>query len=299
VQAMNSAASAPSLAIDVALTTTLRAREREPRAEATYIVVDVIRATTTLSVLFEQRCEQVLLAPSIEAVRAARLALGAEVVLAGEVGGAQPPGFDLGNSPAEVARSPLRGKTIVFATTNGTRAMRTCEGGRRVLVGCLRNANAVCAAAVQTQLASARAAAAPQAMRAPTLDAASEVDEIGRPADIMVVCSGRGGLPAYDDTLCAGYLVHALLRSAATHTVAAELGEGARIAAAVYEAAERAGPLRDALATADAARAIARIGLAGDLDWCAAVDATDVVPELAGDAPVAGLLTVRAVSRHG
>jgi 2-phosphosulfolactate phosphatase len=290
---MNSAARAPSLLIDVALTNTLLARELEPRAEATYIVVDVIRATTTLSVLFEQGCEQVLLAPSIEAVRAARLALGSEVVLAGEVGGARPPGFDLGNSPAEIARSPVRGKTIVFATTNGTRAMRACEGGRRILAGCLRNASAVCAAAVQTQLASGQALAAPEAMRTPALAAASEADEIGRPADIVVVCSGRGGLPAYDDTLCAGYLVHALLCAAATHSVAAELGEGARIAAAVYEAAERSGTLHDALATADAARAIARIGLTVDLDWCAAIDATDVVPELAGEASISGLLLVR------
>jgi len=287
---MNSAAHAPSLAIDVALTTTLLAREREPRADATYIVVDVIRATTTLSVLFEYGCEQVLLAPSIEAVRAARLVLGGEIVLAGEVGGARPPGFDLGNSPAEIAHSPVRGKTIVFATTNGTRAMRACEGGRRILAGCLRNASAVCAAAVQTQLASARATAAPEAIRAPTLDA----DEIGRPADVVVVCSGRAGLPAYDDTLCAGYLVHALQRAAATHSVAAKLGEGARIAVAVYEAAERSGTLRGALATSDAARAITRIGLADDLDWCAAVDSKDVVPELAGEASISGLLIVRA-----
>jgi 2-phosphosulfolactate phosphatase len=290
---MNSAARAPSLAIDVALTTTLLAREREPRADATYIVVDVIRATTTLSVLFEYGCEQVLLAPSIEAVRAARLVLGREAVLAGEVGGARPPGFDLGNSPAEIAHSPVRGKTIVFATTNGTRAMRACEGGRRILAGCLRNATAVCAAAVQTQLASAPAAAAPEAVRAPTLDAASEAEEIARPANIVVVCSGRGGLPAYDDTLCAGYLVRVLQRAAAIHTVDAELGEGARIAAAVYEAAEHTGTLRGALSTADAARAITRIGLAGDLDWCAAVDSTDVVPELAGEASISGLLIVR------
>jgi 2-phosphosulfolactate phosphatase len=264
------------------------------QGHSTYIVVDVIRATTTLTALFDRGCAEVLLAPGIEAAQTARDALGHAFLLAGEVGGARPPGFDLGNSPAEIARSDVQGRSIIFATTNGTRTMRACQGGRRVLAGCLRNARAVCAEAVighmpDSPLPAPPTRAAPPAVAGDT----SEAPEAAYTPDIMVVCSGRGGRPAYDDTLCAGYLVRDVERAAAVRNRAVELGEGARIALGVLEAAEISGTLRDALARSGAARAIERIGLSDDLTWCAATDTTEIVPVLSGEAGTTGLLVVR------
>jgi phosphosulfolactate phosphohydrolase-like enzyme len=60
------------------------------------------------------------------------------------------------------------------------------------------------------------------------------------------------------------------------------LGEGARIALAVWREIEQADDLRGALASSRAGRTIAAIGLEADLDACAAVDATDIVPALVG-----------------
>jgi phosphosulfolactate phosphohydrolase-like enzyme len=108
---------------------------------------------------------------------------------------------------------------------------------------------------------------------------------------VVIVCSGRGGLPAYDDTLCAGTIaehVRTCLRDASPPEW---LGEGARIALAVAAEARQHG-IRAALGASDAGRAVGEVGLEEDLDWCAEVDATDVVPRVAGNARD-GLLVVR------
>src|SRR5207247_1190946 len=64
-------------------------------------------------------------------------------LLAGEQGGLAPAGFDFGNSPVAFAAAALAGRRVVFATTNGTRAMHMAREASLVLLGCLRNRSAV------------------------------------------------------------------------------------------------------------------------------------------------------------
>jgi 2-phosphosulfolactate phosphatase len=49
----------------------------------------------------------------------------------------------LGNSPTEYTRATVGGKTVVFTTTNGTRAMMPCRAARRVLIGAFVNRSAI------------------------------------------------------------------------------------------------------------------------------------------------------------
>lgn len=281
------------LRLDVALT--LADLAPEGRQRRVFVVVDVIRATTTLCVLFERGCRRALVAPDIATARDLRGRRAfAEYLLAGEVGGVAPPGFDLGNSPAEVAEADLAGRSVLFATTNGTRALAACAGGGAIFAGAFRNARAVAAAALaaHAQLAwlaptpdaddPARRALLPSALGAGAASEATLGDEEDI-ADVVFVCSGRTGHPAYDDTLCAGYLAREFLRQADASETPCLLGEGVRVALAVAEdgAATRA-RIREALAISDAAAAIRRVGLAGDLDFCADVDATALVPTVVG-----------------
>ncbi len=269
--ASDPSAAQPPLRLDVALTPSLLP-PKTPHDATVYIVVDVIRATTSLCVLFERGCREALLAPDVAAVRALRSALGPEILLAGEVSGARPEGFDCGNSPAELAQAPVAGRTVLFATTNGTRAIRACAGGRAILAGALRNAQAV----AQAALAAVPAASAPS----PT---ALDMDDEGERFDIVLVCSGRDDQPAYDDTICAGFILRRLMDAAAERGRVAALESGAQIALAALVGVEAGGGIRAALAQSGAYRAIERIGLAGDLDWCAATDVTEVVPRVTGD----------------
>jgi len=112
-----------------------------------YIVVDVIRATTSMAVMFDQGAARVLAASSIEQAReGARLAPGR--LLCGERNVQRIPGFDYGNSPTEFSRLDLLGRTAVIATSNGTRALHAVAQAPAVFVGCLLNRVAVCDAAI-------------------------------------------------------------------------------------------------------------------------------------------------------
>jgi 2-phosphosulfolactate phosphatase len=259
------------LTVDVALSP-LEVAGAERHASTVYIVLDVIRATTTLSVLFEQGCRRVLLAPEVDAARRAKAALGGSLLLAGEVGGLAPPDFDWGNSPADFAGQRFEGQELLFATTNGTRAVHACVGGRAILAGSLRNARAVAHAAI-------------------TLAADAGC---GGECLIVPVCAGRENRAAYDDALCAGAITEALLTAAAEARLPVTLESGAQIARDLFRYAESRGGLRDALAETRAAQALERVGLGRDVDWCAERDVSDWVPYVTDEEAPHGLLVVEA-----
>lgn len=145
------------------------------------VVIDVLRATTTIVGALDAGYERVLCADSID--RARHLA-GPGRILAGEVRCLKPEGFDLGNSPAQL--EPPLGSELVLATTNGAPAIVAAAAwSGSVLIGCLRNLGAL--------------------MEAIT-DAGSEVD-------VLLLCSGTNGAPALEDVYVAGRIVERLDRT--------------------------------------------------------------------------------------
>jgi len=116
----------------------------EIAAAPTGVVIDVIRATSTICQALATGYERVWCAAEVEDARA--LAGDGGVTLGGERLGVRIDGFDLGNSPREylAPRSPV----LAMSTTNGTRAIvtaaRSCE---RVVIASLLNLAAVTEAA--------------------------------------------------------------------------------------------------------------------------------------------------------
>jgi 2-phosphosulfolactate phosphatase len=244
--------------IEVALVPAFVEGDPNRRAGSIYVVVDVIRATTTLAAAFDSGCRKVLLAPDVETALERANREPGRFLLGGEREGVAPPGFDLGNSPDEYTRADLTGRELLFVTTNGTRALWVCIGGYAVFAGSYRNAEAV----VQASIRSARSA-----------------DQ----ASIVVVCAGRESQPAYDDTLCAGYLAREIADRVEKMDYRVEMESGARIATELSNAAiASATPLRQRLAESGAGQAVTRIGLGKDLDWCAAIDESRVAPRITG-----------------
>jgi len=144
----------------------------------TGIVIDVIRATSTICQALASGYERVFCAAEVEEARALRDALG-EGVLGGERNAVRIPGFDLGNSPREYVEPA--GKTLVLSTTNGTRAVVTAaEHCERVLVASLLN--------LATVVEAAR----------------------GHAEDVLVVCAGVQGTLNLDDSYVAGRIVQLL-----------------------------------------------------------------------------------------
>ena len=150
------------------------------------VVVDVLRATSTIAQALASGYESVLCCAEIDEARALRAELP-DSLLGGERQAIRVEGFDVGASPREFLEA--RARTLILSTTNGTRAIletaRRCE---RVLLGSLLNLSAV-----------ARAAA----------------DE-----DVVIVCAGFQGGFALDDVYCAGRIVQ-LLDGERTHAARA------------------------------------------------------------------------------
>ena len=116
----------------------------ELAAAPTGVVIDVIRATSTICQALATGYERVLCAAEVDDARA--LAAGGGVTLGGERLGVMIDGFDLGNSPREYLT--VRTPTLAMSTTNGTRAIVTAaERCERVLIASLLNLAAVTAAA--------------------------------------------------------------------------------------------------------------------------------------------------------
>jgi 2-phosphosulfolactate phosphatase len=142
------------------------------------IVVDVLRATSTIAQALDAGYPRVLCCREIEDARALREELG-EGLLGGERNASRIEGFDVGASPREFLEP--RRETLILSTTNGTAAILTAaERCEEVLLGSLLNLRAVAAAA----------------------------QERGR--DIAVVCAGFQGRFALDDAYCAGRIVELL-----------------------------------------------------------------------------------------
>jgi 2-phosphosulfolactate phosphatase len=108
------------------------------------VVIDVLRATTTIAWSLQNGAEAVEAFADLTALEAAAAAWPAEQRLrAGERGGQRLEGYDLGNSPLAVTPERVGGKRIFMSTTNGTRSLAAVRAVPLLLTACLPNRTAV------------------------------------------------------------------------------------------------------------------------------------------------------------
>lgn len=139
------------------------------------VVVDVMRATSTIGQALASGYERVYCCREIEDALALRETLG-EGLLGGERSAVRIEGFDIGASPREVLEP--RGRVLIYSTTNGTRAVLNAAAAcGTVLLGSLLNLSAV-------------------------------AEAVGD--DCVIVCAGFQGRFALDDAYCAGRIVQLL-----------------------------------------------------------------------------------------
>jgi 2-phosphosulfolactate phosphatase len=118
--------------------------EQDDLADGAVVVIDVLRATTTIVYALQAGANAVIPCREIDEARliASRYSPN-EIILGGERGGMPIDGFDLGNSPQEYTPELVRGKTVVFTTTNGTQALLHAQQAKQILLGAFVNASAV------------------------------------------------------------------------------------------------------------------------------------------------------------
>jgi len=209
------------------------------------VVIDVLRATSSIVTALSSGARAVV--PAATSEEAVRLTANLEkdgIVLAGERRMLKIEGFGLGNSPREMTREAVGGKTVYLATTNGTPALVAAQGGDPVLVAAALNFSAV-------------------AERARVVFA-----ERG---ELVIMCAGREKQFALEDAYTAGRLVKAVKKGA--RKVA--LNDAAQVS---LDLAGQQGGWEDAFDASDAARQLAETGLGDDVAYCAHPDRFTVVP---------------------
>ncbi len=216
-------------------------------ANRSVVVIDVLRATTTICAALANGAKAVI--PAAEPSEATRLAQAIDtrdVVLAGERKLDPIPGFHLGNSPREMTAEAVAGKTIITSTTNGTRALLAAVGAREVIVAAAVNLTAVGERAREI------------------------LEEHG---DLLVLCAGRETGFGIDDAYIAGRVVHAAMGGRRTRK---GLNDSA---IAAVDLVRRYGERIDrVLRMSRAGRDLRDRGLGEDVSYAASQDLHPIVP---------------------
>ncbi len=222
------------------------------------MVIDVLRATTTVITALANGATEVH--PCVTAAEARRRASSedASFLLGGERKGLRIPGFHLGNSPAEYLDSnKISGRAIFFSTTNGTPALRRAYKGSTGLVylAALVNLSAISTEIVSTAMKNAF-------------------------KSIFLICAGRHGGAALEDTYCAGLIVPRLWAGLTKYGISPEPSDAA-IMAADYSRINGENPLA-VLTASEHGRYLESIGFAHDLEFASQIDKYDIVPYFDG-----------------
>jgi 2-phosphosulfolactate phosphatase len=230
--------------------------EPDELAGATAVVIDLLRASTTICYALAARAKEII--PCLEVEEARRRA--AEIVppplLGGERGGVQIEGFDLGNSPDEYRPEMVGGRTIVFTTTNGTRAMLARRGAGRLVIGSFVNLSSVCGQLNPNQAT-------------------------------HLICAGTQSRITREDVLCAGAIVDRLFSWDIVGT--SDINDEARIARDAWRETMHGLDVSDpgaietlieTLRETQGGRNLIALGLEHDIAAAAQIDRFQIVPEL-------------------
>jgi 2-phosphosulfolactate phosphatase len=210
----------------------------------TIIVIDVLRATSSIITALDNGAAGIVPVREADEAIAVMRRLGRDrALLCGERESRLIAGFDLDNSLASYARERIEGKTLVFTTTNGTRAL--VEAARA-------NSTVYCAALLN---------------RAAIVDRLADAE-----GHALLLCAGSEGTLSFEDILCAGAIAEALVR----HDKHLAITDAARVAMTVFSA--NAKRLTTAIASGTHARALVAAGFAEDVGSCAKIDVSRCMP---------------------
>jgi 2-phosphosulfolactate phosphatase len=217
------------------------------------VVIDVLRATTTIVHALAAGVNLVIPCGEIEQAREiTATTLTGTALLGGERQGQRIPGFDLDNSPLKYTSDILTGKTLVFTTTNGTRALSVCLEASRILVAAFVNRQA-------------------------TIDVLSAY---GRP--VHLVCAGTDGYITTEDVLFAGSIASALYQTAGGRETGGRgtADDETQLAIALWETADRQpDAILQVLRNSRGGRNLIELGFDADIARSAECDRFDFAAE--------------------
>ena len=209
------------------------------------VVIDVLRATTTIATALDRGAKSVrafrdielLLAESDKLEPAQRLRLG-------ERGGKKVESCDLGNSPLDCTQEIVTNKQLFISTTNGTRALQRVEDAPVVITAAMIN----CSAAVKYL-------------------------QKHRPSTVWLVGSGWEGGYSLEDTVCAGAIASRLVDLDGGESI-----DNDEVIAAIALYRQWQNDLVKMFTLASHGERLLRLNLLDDLKYCAEENIIDTLP---------------------
>ena len=221
------------------------------------VVIDILRASTTITTAIANGakcvipCEQVEQAFQLRRELSDQESSTAETILGGERRGVAVEGFDFGNSPVDYSSEHVAGKTVLFTTTNGTRAVHHCREAETVLIGSFLNLSAV-------------------------------IRELSRyRVPIHLVCAGTDGGVTLEDSLYAGALAKGLVEEG--RTAISKCDDTTQLCLALYdrtaydEKGDRSAQIRNLFRNSQGGRNLLQLGMESDLTVCSQLDTLETV----------------------
>lgn len=150
------------------------------------MVTDILRASSAIVTAFMNGVERIIPVGTLEEARAYK---EKGFMVAAERDGIVRDFADFGNSPFNFTPDRIKGKEIVYSTTNGTNAIHLASSGAEVVIGAYLNISAV----------------------------AEHVRSMGR--DLLVLCAGWKNKFNLEDTLFAGALAGMVLGDERFYTI--------------------------------------------------------------------------------
>lgn len=141
------------------------------------VVIDVLRATSTINTLLFLGADHVKPVGSLEECKVLK---DDDYIIMAERMGKKVEGFDYGNSPTKLKEENIKGKKIAIATSNGSKAIIKSEGSKRTILCSFLNIESV-------------------------INLIKKYE-----SDVLLLCSGWLGKTNLEDTLCAGGIVSGL-----------------------------------------------------------------------------------------
>jgi 2-phosphosulfolactate phosphatase len=211
---------------------------------AVVVVTDILRASSAIVTAFMNGVERIIPVGTLEEARAFK---EKGYMVAAERDGIVRDFADFGNSPYNFSPERVKGKHIVYSTTNGTNAIHLASRGSQVLIGAYLNISAL----------------------------ARHIREEGK--DLLILCAGWKNKFNLEDTLFAGALSKMVLEDEQFYTICdATLG-----AMDLYEAAE--GDMMAYIEKVAQRHRLKKNNLDDVIGYCHELDLTDLIPVLKGD----------------
>lgn len=208
------------------------------------IVIDVLRSTTTIVTALNNGAKEIIPVASIEgAVKVSGSLFGDVTLRGGERNGKMIEGFNLGNSPSEYTLETVKGKSIIFCTTNGTTSILKGKYAKNLLIAGFVNITKV-------------------------TEFIQSLNE-----DFYILCSGKHNGYCIEDALCAGMILY---KFGLLSKNKLETNDAASTALSLYKTHNKS--ILRVIKNSVHGKFLTSIGAGDDLKTCTAVDSIPVIP---------------------